>query len=228
MKTILFISLLMAFIPASAQYQSIFGRETTQWTGGAWRQTSSGSLGFFTIGILLEAQQDTLAFAKTYKVISQKYSSTSEGDNFLIREDTTVGRIWYREYLENLCSPSLKPDSTERLICDMSLQVGDTFDVGGTNTSRSSSTQNYYATVDSVYIGLQGEKHIRFNTNQIPSLSSSLPIEFIEGVGPNTTLLASHYCWDIRATNLICHKKMASGLILIVVNMDVTPTSFYQ
>ncbi len=106
----------------------------------------------------------------------------SEG--LLIREDTTLGRI-YRYF------PSI---NNELIICDMSLNKGDTFQLYSF-INETSYSENYYAeegiklVVDTVTY-INGKKVIHF-----PNISSSsffngsfwtygITIKFIEGIGP--------------------------------------------
>ena len=74
----------------------------------------------------------------------------------------------------------------ERLVYDMSLNVGDTFEVG---VGRMWDPVGYALVVDSVYT-LAGRKHVRFEDTRITYGATHYlyfddPLEFIEGIGPN-------------------------------------------
>jgi len=101
---------------------------------------------------------------------SDLYFTFIEGSDSIyagkIREDYLDGKLWY-----------VDPDSTnEKLIFDLNLQVNDTFYnwiLPGT-----------YMKVDSVYL-FEGRKYIEFDA----TTAWDEPIKFIEGVGPNISLL---------------------------------------
>lgn len=80
-----------------------------------------------------------------------------------IREDTISGKIWFVDPYYN----------NEMLIMDMGLVKGDTFQI-----------YNNWSTVDSVFYS-DNKKIIRFNLQTI----WDEPVMFIEGVGPNISLV---------------------------------------
>ncbi len=82
-----------------------------------------------------------------------------------IWEDTISGKLWYFLYEE------------ERLIMDLSLDVGDTFEFW----------EGYTGTVDSVYFLDDGRKVVSID---LPT-GFEENIRFIEGVGPNASLMWS-------------------------------------
>jgi hypothetical protein len=88
-----------------------------------------------------------------------------------VYEDTITGKIWYKY-----------PNSDEeKLIMDMSLSVGDTFQI----------TPGVWNAVDSVYFQ-EGRKIIRFDLQT----KWDEPVLFIEGVGPNISLIYPNYDYD--------------------------------
>lgn len=80
-----------------------------------------------------------------------------------VREDTNSGKIWYVSMYSN----------DEKLIMDMGLSVGDTFQISNT-----------WSSVDSVFFQ-DGRKIIRFNLQT----KWDEAVTFIEGVGPNISLI---------------------------------------
>lgn len=80
-----------------------------------------------------------------------------------IREDTIIGKIWFVDPYYN----------NEILIMDMGLVKGDTFQI-----------YNGWSTVDSVFYN-DNKKIIRFNLQT----RWDEPVMFIEGVGPNISLV---------------------------------------
>lgn len=80
-----------------------------------------------------------------------------------IREDTITGRLWFKDVYNN-----------EKLIMDMTLSVGDTFQID----------PYLFSTVDSIFYR-EGRKILQFDlfTNW------DEPVYFIEGVGPNISVI---------------------------------------
>jgi hypothetical protein len=145
----------------SFAYRSIFGQNTTAWRI-SWRTMESWDHDSFYV------QKDTLVNAIAYrKVLSSVYYWS-----FLLREDTTSGKVWYRNI----------NDSVENLVFDLSLQKGDSFNVRGANEMLFADTVE---TVDSVFY-LNGLKHIQFN---VPSNKADTPFFMIEGIGGTYSVL---------------------------------------
>jgi hypothetical protein len=156
-------TLLVLFLAASskAQYQSIFGQNSTEWSELNTNLGWSFSEHFTVSG-------DTMVNGLPYKKASLM--------NFialplLLREDTTTGKVWSLSISSNF--------TQEYLIADFSLSLGDTFLVYRPYFLPSIET----AIVDSVYI-MSGKKHIRFNYSN-PNSNFPFKLMFIEGVGPN-------------------------------------------
>lgn len=183
MKNILFIIFLIAAseIACAQPYQSIFGKDSTTWVI-EWSNTDLNTYANFTI------LSDTIYQSKAYKVVG------FPGLNFaLIREDTLTGQIWS---VDLLCDYNL--DGVERLVADMSLQVGDSFNANNTLLVYPTDT---FIVVDSVYY-IQGQKRIRFSD----SLNLGEPITFYEGIGPNYSLLwkVGNDCSGYTGKYLLC------------------------
>ncbi|HPT52886.1 MAG TPA: T9SS type A sorting domain-containing protein [Bacteroidales bacterium] len=130
----------------------------------------------FIIGI---NQNDTIRYGNLL------YYYTNGDYNALIREDTNNGRI-YRYYPEQ---------DQELLWCDMSLNVGDTFQLPITEWNHYSE-DGIYLVVDSIAY-INGKKVIYFPGNDISHFYNSgvdnpesyfvqfnISLKFIEGIGP--------------------------------------------
>ena len=91
-----------------------------------------------------------------------------EETDLYIREDRNSGRVWL---LNNVLYP----------VMDLSLVKGNVFHFYNPYTDDS------LATVDSVFI-IDGRKHIRLDY-QIQLGDTQIPLEFIEGIGPNAGFL---------------------------------------
>ena len=140
-----------------AQYQSFFGDSSTYWTsvGSGLQRVNE-----WTDSIVY--RKDTVFEGLSYKIVSywRGYPDNFYNSDFLLREDTTNGKLWRRYF----------SDSLDELMADISLNVGDQFLMPISQLS---------AIVDSVYY-LNSRKHVRLNSG-----FQSIPVEFIEGVGPS-------------------------------------------
>jgi len=144
----------------SQPYKSIFGNFSTQWN----ELFSSLS----TCTCVLNVTKDTIIDGKTYKkaIYNGEYCP-QYGSGVFLREDSTAGTAWVIDLADN----------QERLIMDLSLNIGDTF--------RIYPNAIYYDTiaiVDSVYFE-NSLKKVRLNL--ISGVNSSERLTFIEGVGSN-------------------------------------------
>lgn len=170
MKTLITISIFL-FIPtfSNAQYQSLFGEESTSWN------MSVAATGIFAppISDSCFVLNDTIINGLNYSRISHnyfQYSVPNQSSGF-IREDTVSGKVWYLFEYSN----------EEFLIMDMSLEVNDTFLVNHLNYSE-------WHYVDSIYIS-EGRKHIIFDLEIHPYSLDGEKFTMIEGVGTNLGFL---------------------------------------
>jgi len=156
----------------NAQYQSLFGSNSTSWNVYGY------DLGAVTDSTVTNSE--TIINDITYKrLISFKYVDfeldpiESTAQRF-IREDLTTGKVWYKG----------SEQSNELLIMDLSLEVGDLFFVspGTWNTGLG----NY--PVEEIWVE-NGRKHIKFDCT-INTAQEKLT--FIEGIGPNIGLQHQH------------------------------------
>jgi hypothetical protein len=218
MKRILLIALISITVcrNGSAQsYQSVFGANSTYWII-QWDNLDFSSYSNFFV------QYDTLLF-NTYpykKVVADDNGMT----RLLLREDTSTGRVWCRS-LNPYCGYSPR-DTDERLVLDMSLRLGDTFNVKHWVYDGSADT---LIIVDSLYY-MQGQKYLRFkspiDSGIIQTFTSSEPITFIEGIGPNYSLLwMRDDCSAYGAPYLLCAYKdsIKANYTNLRFNGDCTP-----
>lgn len=115
MKNLLIIFLLSATLVDAQPYKSVFGQNETNHTSD-WYGLGIGAVYYGIKG-------DTLIDAKDYKKVSISWNhgiGYSQSIGFL-REDTTIGKVWYRH---------LSNDTVDYLVMDMSLKAGDTFPFG--------------------------------------------------------------------------------------------------
>ena len=156
---------------ANAQYQSIFGNTQTSWN------VKTDQL-FGAVNDSISYISDTIISTVTYKKVKY-YRETSEMETYLIKEDTTLGKVSYRK-LNN---------TTHYEVYDLSLLLGNSF--------------NGYI-VDSIYTNL-GKKHIRLN--HIPNSTSGEKFIMIEGVGTNIGLMYHNGMAGVLAPYLLCQHK---------------------
>ncbi|MEZ5003540.1 MAG: T9SS type A sorting domain-containing protein [Chitinophagales bacterium] len=117
-------------------YESIFGNTTTQWNIEIGNLDIEGVAEHKVVG-------DTSINGINYRIING-----FDIDYFgFIREDNINGKAWYRS----------TGDTTERLIMDLSLNIGDSLYIGGNWNP----LPGYYK-VDSIYF-VDGRKHLQFN-----------------------------------------------------------------
>jgi hypothetical protein len=155
-------------------YQSLFGQDST-----TWNTLIIIIDGGYTIRY--QATADTFFYNNHYKKVSDGYQRTG-----YIREDTASGKAWYYSVFSN----------AEKMIMDLSLQLGDTFMIY-------EPWDSIPAIVDSVYFTSSG-KHIRFDITVI--WNDTIKFEFIEGVGPNAgiTYQGETFGWNTVSNMLLC------------------------
>lgn len=148
---------------------------------------------------------DTFVTNVWYKKIEITFEGAlrfNKPDAILIREDTLQGKIWYREINKNSCELL---DTTEQLIVDFNLQKGDTFDMS--NLSHAI-FRDSLCVVDTVFQDNKNRKHIRFQQQINPPYQTfSYPLEFIEGVGPNISLMYRNTCNFGQRFVIVCAYK---------------------
>ncbi|MCB9299802.1 MAG: T9SS type A sorting domain-containing protein [Lewinellaceae bacterium] len=119
-------------------------------------------------GIQAWLEGDSMLDATTYKIVWAVNCGDPQPSGFL-REDTSTGRLWFRE----------NGQSAEKLIMDLSLQEGDIFYFDDASSSP------YEIAVDKVEI-IDGRRVVFFSKEQINCITvEDLPIRFIEGIGPS-------------------------------------------
>lgn len=171
-------------------FQSIFGRESTEWNGIL-------AIPDFYSGGLLRTGIDTVIEGMQYKKVEfseaewwydgRYYEDRASDFDFYLREDTSTGKLW--------CRSQRLP--YEMLIADMSLSIGDTFMVINPYTSRFTR----FTVVDTMTT--DHRRTIVLRTDYDPE-----PIKFIEGVGcTNLFIYTMHYyIHDVFENVTCCHK----------------------
>ena len=119
MKPFLLLLVLLGTTPSFAQYESIFGQNSTQW--------------IFEWGNLFGTTQDTIYVigdttfqGKDWKITDCSCFSYIES---YLSEDTTTGQVWYKRGYNASVSYQ---DTFIKLSFDFSIQKGDFFDISGT------------------------------------------------------------------------------------------------
>jgi hypothetical protein len=202
MKTItlsLFILLFLYCIsPAKAQYQSLFGQNSTEWV------IKWGNL-FGVLQDTIYTTQDTFFIGKWWKeiVCTPDPGGTVWYPGGFLAEDTTTGEVWYKSKWDTL---EVWTDTSVQLAFDFSLQVGDTFNIGNGPTG--------LHVVDSVYYE-NGQKIIRFDNY----------FTFIEGVGCNLGIIHRQNIGFMQEFDLICAYKdtVQTYLSMVYLSCDVFP-----
>ncbi|MDL2262868.1 T9SS type A sorting domain-containing protein [Bacteroidales bacterium OttesenSCG-928-I21] len=192
MKTKVLVLLLLTIFSTQlhAQYQSFFGENTTKYN--IFTPSSSKNIGLWSTGETIEyifIHNDTTIINDT--VYYQAYNQ------YYLREDTVNGQLF--RYVDEL--------NKEYLMCDMSLEVGDTFSLPDWGTDARSCGLNIRdwtyqeegleIIVDSI-VYINGKKIIYFpcieNNIHSPHYNcmvegtitnmDKVPFTFIEGIGP--------------------------------------------
>jgi len=171
----------------SAQYESLFGNSQNSWNT-YYEFIGAGE----TDSMVVEG--DSIINIETYKKVIQ-YDPVSGLEGFsnsiLLREDTTIGQVWYRTYNSI--------DTSDHLIIDMSLGIGDTMIYDSGSPWNDPDT----IIVDTVYYS-NGRKHIEFDYPQ--NMGPYIPMTMIEGVGLNTGMSKSSFMF-LDKSFLLCAKK---------------------
>ncbi len=159
-QVFLFTFIIISGLTSAQPYKSIFGKTSTIWII-KWYNLDFG--GNDTIVV----EKDTLAYGFNWKKIIKTNSYGFFESGALLREDTLIGKVWYRP---------LEPGwDTTYLVFDFDLEEGDTFDLSSNYDPWLISVM-----VDSTDVTDTG-KRIRFNS----FIEQGENITFIEGVGGN-------------------------------------------
>lgn len=177
MKACAAILLLFLALGSKAQYQSVFGQNSTEWS------ELFSNLGF-TITANYSVVGDTTIAGKNYKKVN-----SSIGNDFFLHEDIVTGKLW---------AAFFDLGFNESLVADFSLAVGDTFYI-----VKQPFLFTDTAIVDSVYF-VSGKKHIRFNYGLFFNNGFHRLI-LIEGTGSTFGLFFS-YPYNLSPV-LLCKSK---------------------
>lgn len=148
--TLIFLFLALSFPALTQSYQPIIASDSTSW------DMAHPELFGIVMEQLYTIKYPDSTYSKLFTI------GLFPDTNYVgkIREDAINGKIWYCDIF----------NSSEKLIMDMALEIGDTFEI----------IPGIGSEVDSVFYN-EGRKTIRFNLQTI----WDEPVMFIEGVGPN-------------------------------------------
>jgi len=187
MKYILILICAISVSNANAQYQSIFGSESTTWKLFYTNPFSEKR------GAEIVADTLVLYDGKQWHALSWNGTGMSPSYTLFLREELDSGKSFV---LFDTTS-----SSSEALFMDLSLNVGETFSNGGTFFNR----PRVGSVVDSVFWDDLGRKHIRFNEIMIENYNQKF--EFIEGVGSSSGIRNLVSTSGISEYTLVCHFK---------------------
>ncbi len=199
---------------AHAQYQSFFGDSITEYSlAGDFVSYDPLALGGAFMYFPTINKSDTILLNdRVYYKTHYELGAVHYCPNYIcysyIREDTTTGQIFL----------AWKEDVPEICVCDMSLSVGDTF--------RSYSWFIPAIVADSIeYINEKKVIHFRRAGGDVyycdyycaNNYNPTLPIMFIEGVGPTYGPVGWDF-WSHDACVLLCMKK--DGELVFILDED--------
>lgn len=165
----------------SQPYESMFGSNSTEWTTVIGGSSAVGRYPKTVYRVVGDSVIDNKSYKKVFTAVYQLTSHLGDM-TFFLREDTDSGKVWIRKmnYLTVTCFDD------DVLLCDFSLEKGDTFKTQG--------TFGYWAAkIDTVYTE-NGRKHLRLDYPGY--FQSSERLEMIEGVGFSLGLLYLNTCTD--------------------------------
>lgn len=176
---------MFSFISAHAQYESLFGDIHT-----SWNIKHEQLFGIYTDSLVATA--DTSIDGSTWKKLayySYFDSQPLEMEVYgYLKEDTTAGKAWYFSSV----------DTNKHLIMDMSLNVGDSFQLANLGGGA-------FFEVDSVYYE-GGKKHVQLETSVF---YANEKFRMIEGVGTNVGIRYTHTSWPGVNPYLLCYNRDA-------------------
>lgn len=192
---ILFFLMFCAYIVypqnSSAQYKSVFGDSSTEWSIITQTSCRSSHSTHFYDSKPFHPREDTVIKGKTYIHIIAWDIDAPISQYYFLREDTTLGKVWLYTAV----------DTIERLVMNLGLNIGDTFQVKGRN-------DNLNFVADSVYY-VDNLKHIRLTGEHTFCQKIGERFTFIEGTGTSAGLFYPNR-WskeDSINTYLLCHDK---------------------
>lgn len=165
-------ALLCALSPARAQYESFFGRESWEYDMAFVPVTKEYN------PYLLRCVTETYRFnaTDTLSLNGYTYYYWIAPNLFKLREDTTKGQLYVHDGI------------TEVLLCDMSLNVGDTFTLSVPHPSGLQyAWHNIVMTVDSVtYVNGGKSIYLTCDPYYVPHFygTYNFSMRFMEGIGP--------------------------------------------
>lgn len=173
-KIITIFALLCALIPARAQYESFFGGESWEYAMAFVPNMYSTEYDPNLLGCVSEFYR--FYATDTVSLNGYTYYYCIAPNNYKLREDTTKGQMYVYD------------GNTEILLCDMSLNTGDTFILSVPHPSGLPfAWHNISMTADSVtYINGKKNIHLTGDPYYMPFFygSYNFSLRFMEGIGP--------------------------------------------
>ena len=176
------ICLISVFASSAQSYSSIFGLNSSSWDIPFCQLDQGIIQNYITVS-------DTIIGVDSYKKIGSIMPDNSisydlYSGNGLAREDSITGKAWFLSIVETISGY----DTTELLVMDLSLNIGDSFLVYGALSNTGVNPGPTTVIVDSVY-DISTEHYVRLD--YIP-YGSNEKLTFIEGVGTNYGLNYMH------------------------------------
>lgn len=193
-------AVMFAASPAKGQYESFFGQESWEYATGFHPIMGTSDYDPELLGCLTETSH--FSTSDTVTVDGKLYYNSSEGfwaPPFKLREDTLLGHLY------SLIG------GREFLICDMSLESGDTFRLPVVNYYDYEPADTMLLIVDSVTF-VSSKKVIHLSAispgfsywwHFMEYGSYNITLRFMEGVGPMYGLFPPHQLGDV----LLCLTK---------------------
>ena len=179
-----------------AQYPSIFGQTSTEWEFEWFNLPGSSQSTAWVVG-------DTILHGVYYKMVDVDSLNAIHSAPALLREDTTVGKVWYRALSPTRWSLTPAYDTIEILLFDFSLNQGDTFHIEYPDFYQ----RDTFALVDSVYYDDYGRKCLQ--------LRGGTWMTMIAGVGSNAGVLFRHEPLQLYiGQHLLCYHRDGQRMYL--------------
>jgi hypothetical protein len=173
-KIIIVFALLCALAPARAQYESFFGRKSWEYSMAYVPVMYSTEYNPNLLGCISEFYR--FYATDTVSLNGYRYYYCIAPNIYNLREDTTKGQLYVYDGI------------TEILLCDMSLNTGDTFILSVPHPSGLEfAWHNISMTVDSItYINGKKNIHLTGDPYYMPTFygSYNFSMRFMEGIGP--------------------------------------------
>lgn len=213
-KLITLFALLCALLPARAQYESFFGRESWEYAAAYYVTCYTDEYDPHALGPCTETFNFSFNHDDTLNINGNTYYSYCHDDYFnyfsiFLREDTVNGRLFARY--------STDETENEYLLCDLSLSVGDTFVLSSGSVHWGYYEEDMKMVVDSIgnpsgrkviYLTLLNGYSL-FYGGDVPYMTNefNISLRFMEGVGPMYGVCPPNYYGMENTGALLCLYK---------------------